>query len=81
MKPVQYFTDEYLEECKKMSLEQRLQFLEDFRQLQAPDQTSKLISIKIPDNLLQAFKRKCLGENIKYQSQIKKLMFEWVSKI
>jgi len=31
MRPVQYFTDEYPEQCKKMKPEQALQFLEDFR--------------------------------------------------
>lgn len=33
MRPVQYFTAEYLEQCKQMSHEQILQFLEDFRLL------------------------------------------------
>lgn len=33
MRPVQYFTDEYLEQCKQMTPEQILQFLEEFRLL------------------------------------------------
>lgn len=33
MRPVQYFTDEYLEQCKLMTPEQILQFLEEFRLL------------------------------------------------
>lgn len=33
MRPVQYFTDEYLERCKQMTPEQILQFLEEFRLL------------------------------------------------
>ena len=33
MRPVQYFSDEYLERCRKASPEQVLRFLEAFRQL------------------------------------------------
>lgn len=32
-KPVQYFTDEYLEHCKKLKPEHILRFLEEFRLL------------------------------------------------
>ena len=78
MKPVQYFSDKYLEQCKETSLEQRLQFLEDFRLLQAKKSPSKLISMKVPENLLQAFKGRCEVANIPYQTQIKKLMRDWL---
>ena len=33
MRPVQYFTPEYLAQCKQMTPEQILQFLEEFRLL------------------------------------------------
>ena len=33
MRPVQYFTDEYLEQCRQMTPQQILQFLEEFRLL------------------------------------------------
>jgi hypothetical protein len=33
MRPVQYFTPEYLEQCKQMTPGQILQFLEEFRLL------------------------------------------------
>ena len=80
MKTVQYFSDEYLENCKKISLEERLQFLEDFRLLQNNPGPSKLISIKIPEHLLMAFKNQCKIEGIKYQTQIKKLMNHWIKE-
>jgi hypothetical protein len=32
-KPVQYFSDEYLEECKKMTPFQIIEFLENYRKL------------------------------------------------
>ncbi len=80
MRPVQYFTDEYLEQCKKVTPEQALIFLDQFRQLQQPGPTgkSKLISMKVPEPLLDAFRQRCENEGIKYQTQIKKLMEEWL---
>lgn len=36
MKPVQYFSEEYLEQCKSFSTEAILQYLEDFRLMQQP---------------------------------------------
>lgn len=32
---------------------------------------SKLISIKMPEDLLQLFKAKCVSKNLTYQTQIK----------
>jgi predicted DNA binding CopG/RHH family protein len=80
MKPVQYFSKEYLERCVSMKPEQILQFLEDFRNLHfdAKSQRAKLISIKVPENLLQAFKAKAKLHGIPYQTQIKRLMQEWM---
>lgn len=80
MRPVQYFTDEYLEQCKGVTPEQALTFLEQFRQLQQPNQParSKLISMKISEPLLDAFRQRCETEGIKYQTQIKKLMEAWL---
>lgn len=34
-RPVQYFTKEYLQQCKKMTPMQIIQFLEEFRELMA----------------------------------------------
>lgn len=80
MKPVQYFTDEYLEKCSEMKPEQVLQFLDDFRKLHfySGQQKTKLISIKIPEDLLRAFRAKSELNGTKYQTQIKKLMEEWI---
>jgi len=36
MKPVQYFSDEYLEQCKTFSTEAILEYLENFRLMQQP---------------------------------------------
>lgn len=59
-----------------------LQFLEDMRVLSSRvSSRSQLISIKIPENLLRAFKFACENQNIKYQTQIKKLMAEWLDNV
>jgi predicted DNA binding CopG/RHH family protein len=80
MKSVQYFSEEYLERCVSMRPEQIVQFLEDFRTLHLQDksQRTRLISIKIPENLLNVFKAKAILQGIPYQTQIKRLMQEWM---
>lgn len=80
MKSVQYFSKEYLERCASMTPEQILQFLEDFRVLclKEKPQKSRLISIKVPEDLLRAFKAKAKLNGIRYQTQIKRLMGDWL---
>jgi predicted DNA binding CopG/RHH family protein len=78
MKPVQYFSEHYLQQCQSMSTDSIAEFLEAFRLMQQPADKSKLISIKIPESLLLAFRRKCELGNVKYQTQIKALMKEWI---
>ncbi len=78
MKPVQYFSDEYLEQCKDAKPEAILEFLEGFRLMNSKPAKSKLISIKIPEVLLTSFRSKCELNNVRYQTQIKKLMEGWL---
>ena len=82
MKAVQYFNDEYLQQCKVMTPEQIIGFLDEFRQLHGTTTSSKskLISIKIPENLLNVFKAQAAREGTPYQTQIKKLMREWITE-
>ena len=82
MKAVQYFNDEYLQQCKAMTPEQIIGFLDEFRQLHGATTSSKskLISIKIPENLLNVFKTQAALEGTPYQTQIKKLMREWITE-
>lgn len=80
MKPVQYFSDEYLEQCKKMTPLQIVQFLDDFRKLNEKKEPSILISLKVPQSLLRNFKFECKKRNLKYQTQIKQLMQDWLKK-
>lgn len=80
MKAVQHFSDEYLQQCKEMTPDQIIQFLDDFRQLHGATSRSKskLISIKVPENLLSAFKARAALAGTPYQTQIKALMKAWV---
>ncbi|NGP53190.1 CopG family antitoxin [Thioalkalivibrio sp. XN8] len=79
MRPVQHFTDEYLGRCRGMTADQVIRFLEDFRKLNAQRPArSKLISLKVPEDLLEAFRRRAELAGMPYQSQIKQLMREWV---
>ena len=79
MRPTQFFTDEYLEQCSNATPEEILEFLESFRLLNDQSAKSKLISIKIPHPLLESFRRKCEVEGIRYQTQIKNLMERWLT--
>jgi len=79
MRPVQYFSDEYLERCKGMSTEQALDFLESFRRMQEKPERSIPISIKIPEPMLNTFKQRCELEGTKYQTKIKTLMQLWLN--
>ena len=86
MKPVQYFNDEYLEQSSKASPEQILTYLEQFRLMQGAHKKrknlpSKLISLKVPEELLNAFRAKCEIEGHRYQTHIKTLMKEWLEKV
>ncbi len=83
MRPVQYFSKEYLEQCRSMRPEQIVRFLDDFRLLHGAARgitKSRLISIKVPEPLLSAFKTKAGLSGIPYQTQIKRLMSRWLEK-
>jgi len=79
-KALQSFSDEYLEQCKQLTPDQIVQFLDDFRYIAAAAQKSKskLISIKVPEHLLRAFKTKASLQKRPYQSIIKELMTDWL---
>ena len=78
-RPVQRFTAEYLERCRELSPNDIVRFLEDFRQVQgAASARSRLISLKVPEPLLAAFKTHARLRGVRYQTQIKVLMREWL---
>jgi predicted DNA binding CopG/RHH family protein len=81
-KVVQFMSEAQIEAGLKMSIRERLQFVEDFMALANVSQSSKskLISLKVPEDLLRLFRQKCEMEGVAYQTQIKKLMSEWTLK-
>lgn len=77
---VQFFSPEYLNQCAKLTPDQIIEFLENYRELmmrQTPEKC-QLISLKIEPSLLKAFKRKAALEGVLYQTKIKQLMKEWL---
>jgi len=79
-RPVQYFSEDYLLYCQKLTPDQIVEFLEQFREVAQAGihSPSKLISIKIPENLLSAFKFKAKARGQPYQSVMKELMRRWL---
>lgn len=80
MKAVQRFSEEYLNSCREMTPDQIIRFLDDFRRLHAaaPSSPAKLISLKVPPDLLAVFRAKAQLAGTRYQTQIKALMRSWV---
>ena len=80
MKTIQLFSDNYLAQCEQLSTEQIARYLEDFRIVNKPIKKplSKLISIKVETDLLEAFKTKAQLDGVPYQSRIKAIMRDWL---
>ena len=79
MRPLQRFTDEYLESCRGMTTDQVIEYLEDYRRLHlGKPAASRLISMKVPEDLLRAFRRRAELEGTRYQTKIKTLMRQWL---
>jgi len=59
-----------------------MRFLEHYRLLHGArstqNQKSKLISLKVPEDLLENFRYQCEAEGVKYQTKIKELMREYL---
>lgn len=78
-KPIQYFNKEYVERCRDLTPDQILEFLENFQALSSEvPEKCQLISLKIEPSLLEAFKTKSKLSGVAYQTQIKKLMRQWI---
>ena len=62
-----------------MTADQIVRFLDDFRRLHGGTPArSQAISIKVPADLLRAFKARAALAKTPYQTQIKALMKTWV---
>ena len=78
-RPVQYFTADYLEQCRAISVTDRAKFVEEFRLMHGSKEvdTSLLISLRVPKRLLALFRQQAELHGTKYQTQIKVLMAEF----
>ena len=76
------FSREELERGRALTTTQVLRFLEDYRALHLPreKQRSRLISLKLSEPLLRAFKDRAQLSGVPYQSQIKALMRQWLGQ-
>jgi predicted DNA binding CopG/RHH family protein len=80
-KAVQKFNPEYLQATKDATPLQIVEFLENYRLMQAATEVeSILISLRVPSDLLRAFRAKCEIAGEKYQTQIKNLMKQFVEE-
>jgi uncharacterized protein (DUF4415 family) len=79
-RPVQFFSKEYLKQCARMKPEQIVAFLEQFCLLHGGGKPSRsrLISLKVEETLLEAFRSRCVLQGTPYQTQIKRIMREWL---
>lgn len=79
IRPVQRFSDDYLVRCRDLSPDDIVRFLEDFKRIHGTTaRGTRLISIKVPEALLAAFKTQARLRGIPYQTQIKALMRSWL---
>lgn len=80
MKPIQYFSDDYLAIAKKSSPTQIATFLEDFRTLQGNAKLriehgpTKLISLRLPVRVLSALKSLSKVKQVPYQTLMKEMI-------
>lgn len=82
MKALQEFSDEQLHYASALTPDQIVQFLEDFRLLHAGRAAGQgksiQINVRVPETLLRVFRARAEAEGLAYQTQIKRLMEQWV---
>lgn len=75
-----------INKAKKLKAHDIISALEDFRILSKTrgqkkfEDKSILISMKVPESLLNDFKKTCADNGLKYQTHIKELMRAWLKE-
>jgi predicted DNA binding CopG/RHH family protein len=78
-KALQISSKGQIERDQKLDPVDVLNFLEDFQRVIAGDEgRRKLISLRVPDRLLEQFQKKAKNHRISYQTQIVELMRQWI---
>lgn len=84
-KPIQKFETTYIEALNGATPTQIARWLEDYRIMVGSKSKvvakSKLISLKVPEDMLAAFRQKAEMSGVRYQTQIKKLMEDWLREV
>lgn len=77
-KGIQHFKTQDLRQGLKASPEQIIEYLEQYKNLVGSvDTKRKLISLRVPENLLFLIKEKSKKEGVKYQTKIIEVLKEW----
>lgn len=81
-RPLQLAKPEQIIEPSIEDVTEVMHFIENYKRMLDPraQKPSKLISIKIPEPLLEAFRYKAEREKIPYQTKIKQLMMEYLER-
>ncbi len=81
MKKIRQLHPQKVKGSKTPTPEQTWKFLEDYAEfVHGQDQKTKLISLRVPANILETFKFTANRAGKKYQTQIVQLMREWCQK-
>ncbi len=66
---------------EQVSIEEALQFLDSFHQMiSSKDEPTKLISLRVPENILRSVKIKAKYEGKKYQTMIVQALRDFLNK-
>ncbi len=80
-KGLQKFKKKDLSQIGNTDATQIAKFLEDFQHMIAGiDDKTKMISLRVPENILSAFKFKAERQKLKYQSVVIDLMRKWIQE-
>lgn len=78
-RPIQYFSKSYLDQIKNITPTQAAEFVENYRQMIFSQPSKrKLISLRVPENILENFQQKAKLSGMKYQTMIVELMQKWI---
>ena len=79
MKAVQYFTEEYLEQCRGASPEAVLEYLENFRLMLAQESDEDCLKLDLPASLIHRLRIKCGQEGGDASAIVEALIEAWLN--
>lgn len=80
-KALQLFTDERLASDARLSKDEIARFLDEFQAVANGDEgPRKLISVRVPEKILNLFKERAKRDGWRYQTLLIDLMRKWVAE-